>query len=77
MYIKDRFASLKRSAEEFIDATENINNLSIKQITTSMWLTQIKVLVYIKDRFYKFESKSQQCMRNMFRLIECISKIVF
>jgi hypothetical protein len=53
VYIKDRFLKTDLKRSENIDATENMNNLSIKQITTRVKAKYYAKKVYIKDRFLK------------------------
>jgi hypothetical protein len=51
VYIKDRFLKTDLKRSENIDATENINKPSIKQITNTLIRVSTSIIVYIKDRF--------------------------
>ena len=84
VYIKDRFYKFESKSQLTLRASiiqQSVYQRSFlqvwKQITTSRWARQEFRLVYIKDRFYKFESKSQQYGKLLAAVGECISKIVF
>ena len=67
VYIKDRFYKFESKSQpgdlDLVNRDKCISKIvftSLKANHNMAYTAQVLLLVYIKDRFYKFESKSQR-----------------